>query len=316
MSDSTKIFVGSSSQALKVAELIGEVIKRAEMEPLLWNTEFPPGETLVETIEGLPSDIEGAVLIATADVCCRRGENNYAAAVENVIFEYGYLAARLARRRVAICKFDGVTIPSDLAGVKVIEAGNYKQDDPLPLPEPAQKSLLSWLQGLPLLAEGIPPIAQFHGYSGKWKVENNFSIWRGRKLGEKETVTFNGTTFLLLAADGKRGSGTQSGVLSVKLEGYRATYRIMNEVIEASVNEKGTLKMTVEVAHRELISESGKPPDDLGEDWLKDLRNKPDFPLILNPRSGKFKSLYGTHTYKPGRRLHQEAKEYYEYLDL
>jgi hypothetical protein len=43
-------------------------------------------------------------------------------------------------------------------------------------------------------------------------------------------------------------------------------YRIMNEVKRASVNEKGTLDMTVEVAHRELISESGEPPNDLGED--------------------------------------------------
>jgi predicted nucleotide-binding protein len=112
MADTRKIFVGSSSEAVKVAELLAKVIKQAGMEPVVWNTIFPAGDILLENIEQLPSSVDGAVLVATPDVVCeRRGEPFFApvaerrgepfsAPVANVIFEYGYLAARLTRLRV------------------------------------------------------------------------------------------------------------------------------------------------------------------------------------------------------------------------
>jgi carbon monoxide dehydrogenase subunit G len=43
--------------------------------------------------------------------------------VSNIMFEYGYLSARLTRQRVVICLVDDVDLPSDLHGVKVINAG-------------------------------------------------------------------------------------------------------------------------------------------------------------------------------------------------
>ena len=42
-------------------------------------------------------------------------------AVPNVVFEYASLAARLRPRRVALCKFEGVMIPSDLHGLTTIQ---------------------------------------------------------------------------------------------------------------------------------------------------------------------------------------------------
>jgi predicted nucleotide-binding protein len=98
MADTREIFVGSSSEALKMAELVGEVIKEAGMVPVVWNTIFPAGDIFLEVIERLPTEVDGAVLLATPDVFCERGEISFDAPVANVVFEYGYLAALFTRK--------------------------------------------------------------------------------------------------------------------------------------------------------------------------------------------------------------------------
>src|SRR5215208_4349413 len=104
MKDLRKIFIGSSLEALNQAELVAKVIDQAGMHPVLWKTIFPAGNILLEKIEQLPNMVDGAVLLATPDlVCDRQGKNEqFSAPVANVVFEYGYLSARLSRKRVAI----------------------------------------------------------------------------------------------------------------------------------------------------------------------------------------------------------------------
>lgn len=311
MADTRKIFVGSSREALEVAKLVGEVIKETGMVPLVWDTMFPAGDILLEAIEKLPSEVDGAVLLATPDVCCKREEESFDAPVANVVFEYGYLAARLTRKRVAICKFEGATIPSDLEGMTVVLAGNYEKGDPLPLPEDATRNLRSWLERLPPLADGIPPISRVHGYSGRWEVQNRFSRWRGYELGVNDDVYFRGTTFLLLPVDGERGSGTQTGKLYISIDNYKATYEIANRVHRATVTEDGTLNMRVEVLSRTRIKEEGEPRE---AGFREELAGDGKFDLVLKPVPGKSKRLKGTHTYDPALRVNQEAKEEYTYL--
>src|SRR5262249_61527485 len=107
MTKNSKIFVGSSTEALNEAGFIAQVIeKQPGMEAVVGNRDaFPVGRTLLEAIERLPFDYHGAVLLATPDVSCRRDGESFTAPVSNVVFEYGYLAARLTRERVAICRF-------------------------------------------------------------------------------------------------------------------------------------------------------------------------------------------------------------------
>lgn len=71
MAKMTRIFIGSSSEALKVAKLVARVIEdvgEGGMQPVIWNRDaFVLGMTLLETIESLPLDYHGAVLLATPD---------------------------------------------------------------------------------------------------------------------------------------------------------------------------------------------------------------------------------------------------------
>src|SRR6187549_666607 len=128
MTMAKQIFIGSSHEALPIADLVRGAVERCGMTPLPWNDPavFGPSDLILHRLEELSQEIWGAVLLATPDDVSTRG--NAAAirgAVPNVVFEYAYLAARLRPQRVALCKFEGVTIPSDLEGLTTIQVTPY-----------------------------------------------------------------------------------------------------------------------------------------------------------------------------------------------
>lgn len=149
-----------------------------------------------------------------------------------------------------------------------------------------------------------------HGYSGEWEVKSNFSRWRDYELGEKDTVYFDGTTFLLLSVDGKEGSGTQKGKLYVSIDNYKVIFEIANRINRAYITEAGTLHMDVEVLSRKRIQEEGEPRE---ARVREELFGSGKFSLDLKPVPGESKRLKGIHLYLPGDRLTQEAKEDFKY---
>jgi hypothetical protein len=245
-----QIFIGSSKAAKKEVELIAGVMAAAGVNPVRWYDgagPFAVGKTLLETVERLPIDFQGAVLLVTPDPS------------PNVFIEFGYLAARLTRKRVAICRFGGAEIPSDLGGMKYVDFSEYdyagKSGE---LPTQPAIELTEWLRQIPRLARGTSPITQVHGYSGTWNVVSRFSLWRGTPIEPEDTVSFEGKAFLVLQDNGEAGSGIQIGKLSIRIGEYAATYDILNEIINASVDVNGTLRMLVKVVRREGPKEPPK----------------------------------------------------------
>src|SRR4051794_26062737 len=94
-----KIFVGSSTEAVELARKVAGVVEEAGMIPAVWDTgTFPVGSTLLERIDGLAYEFDGAVLLFTPDTRSVRGGLTIAEPISNVMFEYGYLSARLTRQ--------------------------------------------------------------------------------------------------------------------------------------------------------------------------------------------------------------------------
>ncbi len=285
------------------------------MEPVLWDTSVQVGDILLEAIERLPSEVDGAVILWTPDISGERRGVRLLAPVTNVVFEYGYLAARLTRKRVAICQFGDVTSPSDVNGITKVVVPSYLKDEkgePLPLPEKPTKHLRSWLEQLSPLADGMRPTSRVHGYSGCWMVQNHFNLWHGIKLKQNDRVFFDGKTFLRLRDDGEEGYGTQIGQLKVTLDQYSATWDIANEVVTAAVDKKGSLKMRVKVRVRELLDETGVPPSDRVREKLP----SPEWDLVLKRVPGEPKMLKGTHTYKVATVIYSRAREDYTYTGV
>jgi len=119
-----RIFIGSSAEAIGLAQKVATAIEDAAMTPVVWDAgAFRAGSTLLERIEDFAEEFEGAILLFTPDVYSERGGRAFCEPVANIMFEYGYLSARLTRGRVVICRFEDADVPSDLRGVKVIDAG-------------------------------------------------------------------------------------------------------------------------------------------------------------------------------------------------
>jgi len=155
------------------------------------------------------------------------------------------------------------------------------------------------------------PSYRVHGYSGFWDVENRFSRWRDYELGADDTVYWHGKTFLLLSADGKKGSGTQTGKLYVSIGAYKATYENLNRINRANVAKDGTLQMDMQVLSRIRIEEEGEPRE---ARFREALFGSGEYHLELLPVSGEFKMLMGRHTYMVANKIYQDAQEDWKYL--
>jgi hypothetical protein len=245
--------------------------------------------------------------------------------VPNVVFEYAYLAARMRPQRVALCKFEGVTIPSDLDGLTTIQMEQYvytpsprnqpKQAAPS-LPSPAIKRLKAWLTGLNPVARGVPTAHLLHGYSGTWQITTEFRKWHDHPLRTGEKVTVSGTMFLQLDVDGKNGSGTMFGKTEVMLNhgAYHASYRFDNDIKQASVNDQGQLTLNLRIVERKRINHKGDLPEELKH--LEDpLPGSYEFSVILKPDLQRPGVLAGSHSYPWGiGEKYQEAEEEYTYM--
>jgi hypothetical protein len=270
-------------------------------EAVLWSALFPAGVILLEQIERLPAEVAGAVLVATPDLQCRRGQTSFSAPTANVVFEYAYLSARLGRKRVSVLRIDDVDLPSDLQGVKLVEDNQflYQQGAAFPLLERTKAELWRWLDQLPRLAPRLPAVSQVHGYSGTWNVRNRFTRWRDQGVQPGDSVYFVGKTFVVFQSGGETGSGIQIGKLHVSIGGYRVTREVVNEVLEAKIDGDGAVRMRLKVVRSRIVPGTERGAEDADPRLREDLGNI-EFPLVLAPDTDEAATLRGPHEFERG----------------
>ena len=159
-----------------------------------------------------------------------------------------------------------------------------------------------------MTADGIPSMVRIHRYSGEWKITTNFLKWQDQlvKRDHGDRVVFDGSMFLLLSADGQRGSGAQIGELHVSIGKWSAIYQIANLVTNARLDQDGSLHIYVQVLSRTRIK--GNPPV---PPYRDELFGKGSFEVELNPSRDSPKTLTGGHNYPSG--YPQEAEETYKH---
>ena len=115
-----KVFIvhGHDHQLLDEVELM---LRRIGLEPIIVKNEANAGRTIIEKIEDLTDVGFDIVLYTCCDEGRKKGDSDLKdRARQNVIFEHGYLYAKLGRGRVAALNDDGIEISSDLSGVLYI----------------------------------------------------------------------------------------------------------------------------------------------------------------------------------------------------
>ena len=95
------------------------------MEPIILHRQADEGLTIIEKFEK-HSDVSYAFILLTPDDVGmtvaeyekhKKGEDYELRARQNVIFEFGYFAAKLGRQNVCCIYKEGVTLPNDIAGL-------------------------------------------------------------------------------------------------------------------------------------------------------------------------------------------------------
>ena len=118
---SNRVFVVHGHSELLIAQT-ESFLHRLGFEPIILRNLANQGQTIIEKLES-NTDVPFAIVLYTA---CDHGSLNDANAPlkprarQNVVFEHGYLNAKLGRNRVCALVEDGVEYPGDLSGVVYI----------------------------------------------------------------------------------------------------------------------------------------------------------------------------------------------------
>ena len=128
--NNSKVFIVHGHSELLLSQTESFLLKLG-FDPIILRNQANQGQTIIEKLES-NSDVAFAIVLYTG---CDHGSLNDAKAElkprarQNVVFEHGYLNAKLGRNRVCALVEKGVEYPGDLSGVVYIpidENGAWK----------------------------------------------------------------------------------------------------------------------------------------------------------------------------------------------
>jgi len=114
------LFIGSSTEGLKVAQCLEKELKGSRIHTLLWTIGvFQPSKFTIEDLTAQASSSDFAVIVLTPDDITKSRRRKLNAPRDNVIFELGFFMGALSRERTFIVMPVGanVKIPTDLWGI-------------------------------------------------------------------------------------------------------------------------------------------------------------------------------------------------------
>jgi len=251
-----KIFVGSSHGDRALAEAVCTHLSgQPDVEGICWTTAFPVGLLTFEALERMLRACSGAVFIVSPEA---DGGPNH-----NVLIEFGLVAGRMGRPNVALCKSGGVSLPSDLLAVTVVEL------DGTPLASSVAGAQLSaWVAELAATIDGVPPTVTLHGYSGRWAFFLECDLWRRLRIVGRDIATLQGTVCLSVPLDGRGGTGIAEATMVLHLEAkpddtirkaYDATFHMCAAITEVTCGDDGAMRFRSQTLARQRVRHVGDP---------------------------------------------------------
>ena len=103
-------------------QAVARFLTKLELRPIILHEQPSQGRTIIEKFEAHTTVAFAIVLVTPDDEGRHRGEPELSPrARQNVIWEWGYLVAKLGRERVCALYSSGTELPSDLNGVAWVE---------------------------------------------------------------------------------------------------------------------------------------------------------------------------------------------------
>ncbi len=122
--NTTQVFIVHGHDEIAKLDM-ASFIKSLGLEPIILHMQPSSGRTIIEKIEAYSNVGFAVVLYTPCDVGAKVGELQYnQRARQNVVFEHGYLIAKLGRPRVTALVKGSVETPNDISGVVYITLDN------------------------------------------------------------------------------------------------------------------------------------------------------------------------------------------------
>ncbi|AQW89708.1 STING domain-containing protein [Elizabethkingia anophelis] len=116
----TRIFIGSSSEGLKVANYVKHKFNEAGFEPYVWTDNiFQANNNTLETLLNEASLFDFGIMIATKDDFTEIRDDIFETVRDNVVFEFGLFLGRLGVNRAFALQEKEAKLPSDLLGITI-----------------------------------------------------------------------------------------------------------------------------------------------------------------------------------------------------
>ena len=112
----------------EVKQEVSRFISDLGLEPIILHEQANVGMTIIEKIERYTNDADFALVLYTACDLGRGGDEPNPPkfrARQNVVFEHGYLMAKLGRENVCALVKDNIETPNDISGVVYVPLDNY-----------------------------------------------------------------------------------------------------------------------------------------------------------------------------------------------
>lgn len=293
-----RIFIGSSTEAMDEAMQIADILRDDDVKPVLWTEIFPPGVVAFQVIEKEAREMSGALIVATPDDSSVIRRRRYKVPRTNVMIEYGYFSALLGRERMALCKYQDVTLTTDLMGLTYIDMGAYQQKGAArKMNGEVSDKIRKWAEALPHALDGIPSADVLHGYSGLWDMTLSFEKWRGHVVKDPDYAVVTGKMLLHIPLSGYGetvyGSGSALAQLSVAINGLSADFLVSDDITHVQVEKDGTLKFRSTTHNRQRVRPKESPGNIEG--FQHEIPGPHIFEWVLKPVPGEPRKLHGTY---------------------
>jgi len=127
--DKTKIFIVHGRDDLAKTE-VARFIEKLKLKPIILHEQASAGMTIIEKIEQFSNVGYGIILYTPCDVGGLNDKgsvpNLKPRARQNVVFEHGFLSAKLGRANVCALVKGNVEIPNDISGVVYVPMDDAK----------------------------------------------------------------------------------------------------------------------------------------------------------------------------------------------
>ena len=117
LADRRDVFLGYCGASSATARAIKRFLVEQGVGVLDWQTDFPPGQNILQQIGRAAERCSAGIFLFTRDdELAAPGEGRDAVPRDNVVFEAGYFIAAKGKDRVLVVREDGAKMPADLGG--------------------------------------------------------------------------------------------------------------------------------------------------------------------------------------------------------